>query len=445
MPKSNAVVLTDKAVQAAKVVGGQRLELWDARVPGLCLRVTEKGAKTWVVRYRTIDGRQPRLTLGTAGRAQGDLSLIEARDRASEVRRLAREGGDPAASKREKAAEARAIAIRTVGDLAEVYFRRCENGTYRATRAGKKLQTIAGERRLWAFRLLGAIGARRLEDVSRSEVRELLTAIAEEAPIQSNRARALLRSMFNFAVREERLAVSPMTGVMAAAEEKPRDRVLTDNELRAVWCELKYPSGLKIGDGDDAKPLWVSEQVRIALQLCLLTLQRRTEIAGMRVDELRLEEGTWTLVRERTKNGKAHLVPLPPTAVALIRSALELRGPQSNSPFVFPSPWKKLRDKSIDGGALSHALSDIYAALKIEGANLHDLRRSGASVMASERLLIPPIVISRLLNHTLDGGGGAAVTARHYAIHDYAKEKRAALHSWSKLLEAVATGAVQVV
>ncbi len=437
MPKTTAKMLTDKDVRAAKAAPGQRLELWDARSPGLCLRVTDKGSKTWVVRYRTRDGRQPRFTLGPAGSASGDLSLVEARDRASNVRRLAREGGDPAAAKRQEAADAKAVTIRTMDDLAESYFTKSLSGAYRATRSGKKPETVAAERRLWSFRLKPSLARRPVEAVTRAELRRLLAEISEAAPIQANRALALVRSMFNFAIHEERLTASPALGIKAIAEEVPRDRILTDAELSVLWKALEDPAGLHVLEGEDERALWVSEPVRIALRLSLLTLQRRTEIAGMQRDELRLDEATWLISKERTKNGKAHLVPLSPPAVDLIKQALALQSDDEPSPYVFPATWKKLAGQPIGAGALSHALSDVYAALQIKGANLHDLRRTGASAMASERLLVAPIVISRVLNHTVDGGGGAAVTLRHYAVHDYAKEKRAALDAWARLLNLI--------
>lgn len=247
--------------------------------------------------------------------------------------------------------------------------------------------------------------------------------------------------MFNFAVHEERVGKNPVAGIMAIAKEEPRDRILSDDELRALWSALLNPSGLVVKEARSTKPLWISPAVLIALRLSVLTLQRRTEVAGMRRDELRLDEGVWVIGKERTKNGKAHLVPLSAPALALVRQALALTSGDEPSDFVFPSPWKKLQGQPIDGGALSHALSDVYSAIGIQGANFHDLRRTGASAMASERLLVAPIVISRVLNHTMDGGGGAMVTARHYAVHDYAKEKRPALEAWASLLQTIVTDA----
>ena len=435
MPRTSAVILTERAVRSAKAVGGERVELWDARAPGLCLRVSDKG-KVWVVRYRTLDGRQPRQMLGPAGDGAGDLSLAEARDRAFDLRRLAREGVDPADQKRQDAIKARTAAIRTMADLAESFFEKTASGEYRATRRNKKPETLAGERRLWAFRLKARLGRVPVDHVGRQEVRAVLVEIARVAPIQSNRARALLRSMFNFAIREGRLSLNPVAGVVALGPEVARDRVLTDLEICRVWGALDNPAGLRVVEGDRTKPLYVSLPLRIALKLALLTLQRRTEVAGMRVDELRLDEAVWIIGKGRTKNGKPHLVPLSEAAMRLILLALSLRD-DVDSEYVFPSPWKRLRHRPIQPGALTHALVDVYNATNIRGANLHDLRRTGASNMASERLLIAPIVISRVLNHTLDGGGGATVTMRHYAIHDFAREKRAALNAWASLLDQI--------
>jgi integrase len=183
----------------------------------------------------------------------------------------------------------------------------------------------------------------------------------------------------------------------------------------------------------EGERVYVGRAVRIALELAMLTLQRRTEIAAMRRDELALEQGVWTIQGDRTKNDAAHLVPLPERALALVREAVELSDDADNpSPFVFPSPRSRL--KPISGGALTHALGDIYAALGIEGATVHDLRRTGATAMASERLGVLPFVVSRVLNHKSDTGGGAAVTAQVYNVHQYAAEKRTALTAWEGLL-----------
>lgn len=426
-----ATTLTDREVSSAKAEEGQRLELWDAKTPGLCLRVTDRGLKTWFVRYRTLDGRQPRFSLGT----YPAMKLADARDAATDAKRAARDGKDPAAMRKAAIIAAKAEPLRTIEDLAKAYFQAVESGKFKATKRGKKAATITAERSMWRHRLKPEVGAKRIDDLTRRQVKAALEKIALTAPIQSNRARALLRVMFTYAISEERVTVNPVAGVAAQGTEKARDRVLTDAELKAALAGIANPSALTIITGGETKPVHVGKPVALALRVALLTLQRRGEVAGMRVDELRLDEGSWTLSGDRTKNGVPHFVPLTPDAVQAIKDALALRD-DDKSPYVFPSPWKRLTGP-IGAGALTHALVDIYAGLGIEGATVHDLRRTGATVMASERLKVSPVVISRILNHTI-ASGGAAITAKHYALYDYAAEKRAALEAWAGLLSKLA-------
>jgi integrase len=151
----------------------------------------------------------------------------------------------------------------------------------------------------------------------------------------------------------------------------------------------------------------------------------------MRADELDLERGVWVIPAERAKNGRAHSVPLPPASVTLLRSALKLKS-RGKSAFVFPSP----RDKgaSIHPDALTRAMGGAMKALGFPLAGPHDLRRTGASRLASERIGVAPFVISQVLNHITDAGGGSATTRRHYNVHLYATEKRRALEAWESLL-----------
>lgn len=439
MPKLSATVLTTKSVAAARATEKRRVELWDGRT-GLGLRVSPSGEKTWVVRYRTPDGRQPRMTLGLAGDVPDALDLKSARERAIAIRGEAREGGDPAGDLRRQTEATRAEPIRTVGDLAEDYFKQTEDGRYRATKRRKKPETIVAERRLWRRRVKPDMGLINLDKLRRQDVRGLLQRIADEAPIQSNRALALIRGMLNFAVSIERLPINPIAGLKAISEERPRERILSDAELETLWKALDCPGDLALRtEAGDAR-LQVGAAVAIAIKLSMLLLQRRSEIAGMRKDELRLAEAVWVIGQRRMKAGRTHLVPLGAQAVKLIEQAIALQD-DDTSPFVFPAPWRKLSGRSIEGGAMSHALSDIYRACEIEGATLHDLRRTGAANMASERLKTAPVVISRVLGHTLDSGGASMVTARHYAIYDYASEKREAVQAWEDLLLKIVAGA----
>src|SRR5690606_5643450 len=114
--------------------------------------------------------------------------------------------------------------------------------------------------------------------------------------------------------------INPAAGLAPTAEEKPRERVLSDAELRAFWAALNDRSGLMRPprrEGDKPKPVYLGRSMAIAIQLCALLLQRRQEIAGMRLDELDLNQGTWTIPAARMKAGQPHVVPLPAHAISL--------------------------------------------------------------------------------------------------------------------------------
>jgi integrase len=432
------VTLTDRAVQAAKAEKGKRLELWDAKCPGLCLRVSENGSKAWVYRYRTADGRQPRLKLGDYSTAYG---LKEARRDAELTRVQVRAGADPASDKRRERNKAAAQPIKTAKDLAASYFKACEIGEYRPRGKTKKASTLAEERGLWRRHLEAPLGRLRLREIGPADVRDILRGlVAAGHGTTANRVRALLRQIFNFAIELDLMTVNPVAKVPALAAERARDRILSDKELRALWAALADGAVLRKPppeSGGEGERVYVSRGAALALKLAMLTLQRRAEIACLTRAELDLAQASWTIPAERTKNGRAHLVPLSKPAVELIEAAMKLAdaGQDEPSPVVFPSP--RNRKASILPGALSHAVADLCAALDIPKFTLHDLRRTGASVMASERLRVSPFVIGRVLNHTTETGGAAAVTLAHYAVHDFSPEKRAALAAWADVLMTV--------
>ncbi len=427
--------LTDRRVQAVKAAAGERLELFDTDTKGLLLRIGGD-TKTWFVRYRLPDGRQPRFKLGD----YPTLSLRQAREAASDARRRAGRGDDPADAKREAEREAKSQPLKTYDQLTTAYFLSCETGEWRPRNRTKRASTLAEERGLYRRHIQAPLGDLRVEKVSRDTVRALLRGLkAADKGVQANRALSLIRQTFAFALHEQRVAQSPVVGIKAVHEEKPRTRVLSDQEIATVWGALTEPGVLRrpAGDGGSDVKVYLGEPVRLALKLSLLLLTRRAEMAGMRRDELDLKQGLWLLPGERTKSTRPHAIPLSPYAASLIERAMAVAdlGSETPSPFVFPSP--RDRAKAITPGALSHAMRDLGLALGIESMRSHDLRRTAASVMASERLRIAPFLIGRVLGHSGETGGAAAVTLAHYALYDFLPEKRGALLSWERLLRGI--------
>jgi integrase len=440
-----AAKLTERAVQAAKAKDGERLELWDSSTPGLCLRVSAKDGlqtRTWVWRYRTNDGRQPRLKLGEHSQAFG---LAEAREQVGALRVLVRGGGDPAADRRRIRTAAKAEPLKTFDDLAVAYFAACEAGEWKPKGKVKRPRTLADERDIYARYLKAALGDERLDEIGRPMVKAAIRAVIARGVIaRANRAHAIARQMFAYAIAEERLTVNPATGFQPLASETPRARTLTDDELKALWTGLKDPAALTIAqDGGEPKSVNVGRPMAILLQLCVLLLQRRGEIAGMRRSELNLGQGTWLIPAERMKGGVAHLVPLPPKAVTLIQEALTLADDlarrrakegenAAEAQCVFPS--RSSLDAPIRGDSVNHAMRLICTAQAIKDASPHDLRRTGSTALTSERLGVSPFIRSKVLGHRGDTGGGSAVSMIHYDANTYIAEKRRALEAWEALL-----------
>lgn len=439
MPK---VRLTDRYVASVSAPPGTRLELFDDNPlgAGLMLRVSDKGRKSWTLRYWTEDGDKRRFSLGL----YPAVTLAEARKRCVQARLLATDGADPAGEKRRKKVERRSQTIRTFQDLSVAYFEATERGEWKPRGKRKRESTIAGEKWLWEKHIESPLGRLRLEDVTPAAIKALLRRlVAKGQDTSANRVRAQIRQMFNYAILEaESVVANPVARVRPLGEETPRNRVLRDEEIGAIWKALDDPTVLTCAKSArrENQRVYVSRSVGIAIKLLLITLQRRHEVACMTRAEVDLEQAVWSIPGARTKNGRATLVPLSSGAVTLIREALLLAdaGHDEPTPYVFPARWD--RSKSLTPASLTRALRDVRSALALPSLTPHDLRRTAATNMASERLRVSPFVIGRILNHTSEKGGAAAVTLSTYALYDFMPEKRSALIAWDSLLAQILAG-----
>ena len=434
-----SIRLTDRGVGAIRATGTQRIELWDSELRGLYLRISSS-SKVWGYRYRRLDGTQPRVRLGRyvpPDQADGDKSALTVAGARAKARRLQSQvddGRDPATERQTAKVEARAEPIRTIDDMAEAYFKACETGEYRPSKKRKRPPTIAQERYLYN-KYLKSLGRLRVEALTRKAAQQVLRDLLEAGRgVTSNRVRSLLRQIYAWGMLEGRVAINPAGEIDDMAEEKPRERVLTDDETRRLWNALIDPSKLRrpLPNGKD-EPLMVGRPVRIAIQLAMLTLQRRGEIATMNEDELDFDEKLWVIPAAKTKAGRSTAVPLGDEAIALIREALALRSQSlddEHRKFVFVG--RGSAQASIDPAAISHAMRDIRAAIGVPDITTHDLRRSGATRLAKAG--ISPFIISKLLNHAGNLGGGAAITMAVYVQHDFLDEKREAMLTFERSL-----------
>jgi len=380
------LMLTDRQVAAIKPTT-TRVEYVDEKVPGLALRVTPNGAKSWTVRYRHR-GRLRRLTLGSAS----VIPLVKAREHVRDLLHEASKGADPAT---EKQAGRKA---ETIGDLAALYIEKWAKLRKRSWKADDNLLRN---------KVLPTWQHRAIADITRQDVRGLVEDIAEAgAPIVANRVAALLSKMFAFALDRDLVQASPAVRIPRPGQEHARDRVLTEDELRSLWQEFDLLD----------KPMAAFYKLR------LLTAQRGGEVMSMRWHDLDLSTAWWTIPAEVSKNKLAHRVPLSRTAVTLIEA---LRTAAMNTVFVLGAAS---RTKGA-GARGKRQQSEAAATFTVPDFRGHDLRRTAASMMASGG--IPRLTISKILNHV-----ERSITAV-YDRHSYDAEKRAALDWWDAKLRAI--------
>lgn len=418
--------LTHRAAAAerskADATSAGRREVWDDKVKGLCLRTSARGTQTWVYRYR-FEGRQPRFTIG-----RGDIGLQEARRRAREVQVRIDRGEDPAGERRRTRAN-EAAPLRTFNDLADLYLAQCKSGDWRPMNKTKRPRTLADEAAILTRHVRPSLGGLGYANITRLDVKASLRKMTRKGiGAQTNRAHAVIRQVFAFAIAEDLVAANPATGFPVLAEEKPRVRIYRDDELAKLWGVLTDPSGTVDAEGD---PVRVGEAVRIAIKLAMMLGQRRNEVAGMAMSELDLGAKTWLIPADRMKGGRPHMVPLPDDAVNLINRAVEIAETEGPAAYVFPTRLNQ--DRAILPNSLTRALRKFTEALQIEGATFHDIRRTVSTNLTSERIGVTPFIRSKVLGHQ-DAGGGAVVSSTVYDSNTYLAEKRRALGAWTDLL-----------
>jgi integrase len=385
-------MLTDAAVRKKKPNPGKRVELHDGR--GLYLVIQPTGAKSWAYRYR-VGGKSRKLTLGTFP----TIDVAKARSLCSAAALKTKAGGDPARD--HKSAQSADDTFEKVARLFVERYARPKNRTW--AQSARWLGLAAGEGGSLVLTGKGAIakwGGRKIGTIQRTDVIRLLDEMVDQCnPISANRLLAAVRKLFNWAEARYGLTNNPCHRVEMPGSETARDRVLTDDELAAVW---RATTGL-------------SGYFESVVKLLILTGQRRSEVAGMEWRELDLAAKLWKLPRGRVKNDTGHEVPLSAQSLAVIESVPRI----ANRTLVFTTTG----ETPISG--FWKAKIDIDGASGVDGWTFHDLRRTAASGMARLGVSLP--VIEKILNHSSGTFRGVVGV---YQRHSFAEEKRAALDLW---------------
>jgi integrase len=393
---------------------------FDARCPGLSVRIQRTGKPAFVVWYTAPNSKRKRLTLGPVA----GVELDDARRQAAEIINAARGGRDPSMDR--KQARQAAAEVFTVGDLISAYL---TEHAQRHQRPRTLIETKRALNRHWLpLHTLPAV------DVDRRDVSARLLELARTTgTVGANRARANLSAAFVWAMKAGLIDHNPVIGTVKG-EETSRERVLAPDELGAIWEATADLNGY------DA-----------IVRLLMLTGARRLEVGGMAGAELDLARALWLLPAARTKNRREHEVPLSRQALAIIHEFPELPGrpyffgPGGRTPF---SGWSRSKKRLDDRIARQRAERRLGRPLeageepkpedRLKAWTLHDLRRSLVTYMADrEELGIEPHIIEAVVGHASGHKDGVAGIYNRAA---YREQKKGALQAWANWLEATVAG-----
>lgn len=444
-----AKVLT--AVGLSKLRPGKsRIEIPDGGCPGLYAVVQSTGTKSWALRFRRPgDDRPAKLALGTVNTEEprpdepepvvgGYMTLSAVRRLVAKLKHEIAQGRDPAAAHmadRRRRAETGTFEDAT-REFVEQHARKrtrrwFETAALLGLRAtgGDELEVIKGglcDR--WRKRPVTEVGEddvfRVLDEARSKGVPGLKHRKGRESESMARVLYSALSSMFGWLVEKRRVRANPVAALKKPTAPQPRERVLTDEEVVAVWSACDE----------------ITEPFGALYRTLLLTGCRLNEVARMAKSELTADGAAWTIPGDRTKNHRPHVVPLPPLARDIVASAAkrsELDDATSACPFVFTTNNRT----PISGFSKMKVALDEAMAKKLGAGTLmppwrvHDLRRTVATGMAE--IGIAPHIIEACLNHLSGHKGGVAGV---YNRATYAPEKKAALERWAAHVERLVSG-----
>jgi integrase len=396
---ANRVKLTDRTVANAEPApAGQRRKIADAVVPGLVLRITDRGSKTWVLWRRWDHAPNPSAkALGT----YPAMSLAGAREKARGWLMQLDQGIDPRKTEAQARASEQERRTNTFEAVAEEFIRRHALKKRTGERTAREIRT----------ELIPHWGPRPITEITRQDVVRLVEAIVDRpAPAYARNIYGHIQTLFNWAINRGiyGLQASPcdrLRPTQLIGQKIARQRVLNDDELRALWsaaAEMDYPCG----------PL---------IQMLMLTGARLNEVAEARWREFDLLQQRWVVPAARFKSDAEHRIPLTSDMVEVLNALPRWTGGDllfTTTGGVKPT-WPGSRLKRALNAAMASAPHWTF----------HDIRRTVRTRLSALR--VPYEVAELIIGHAKRG------LARVYDQHEYEEEMRAALEAWNARLRSI--------
>ncbi len=391
------VKLTDRFLKTHKPEGNE--EIFDTGgPPGFSARVGPRSVSFYLV-YR-VDGKRERYRVGDYDpEGEKGFKLAAARLEAEKIR----------GTKTNPAAKQRALKeAGTFEDIAREFLEKMPRAKRKAAQRKVRPSTAKNYRLRMEGKLIPQWGKRTLDSITRKDVRDFFDEMAEETPVEANRAFALLGRFYRWANTEELATTNPCFGLVApGGEELPKHKNWPLSEIRAVWGAL---------DGE-------SEMMRIYVKLLFLTGCRKGELAAAEWTWFDQDKALLHIPAAANKAGVDKDVPLTPPAVELLD---ELRGLSGESGYLFPGP----KETPITNP--QHMKERVAKRAKVE-FTLHQIRDCVGDELVE--LGVDMDTIATVLGHVV----GGRIT-RIYAKRDRVKPARVALEKWASRLEHILSG-----
>lgn len=429
--------ITKRTVDAATPGTTDRF-IWDGNLPGFGLKVTPAGGKIYIYQYRLARPGAAERTAAkryTIGK-HGKLTPDEARREAKRLAALVEQGIDP--RQQELAAfaaedEAARLAAEQARAERELAFEKIANLwlDHYEHEKGRRPASVRQARLVVRNHLAPRLSGRTITNVGRSDLQAVIDAVPPQQRAMRRAVFAYASILFGWAHKRGDIAANPLASIIKPEAPKARKRVLTDDELAAVWHAASNANG-------PFAPFF---------KLLILTGQRRSEVAEMEWGELDRATATWTIPVERAKNDVAQIVHLVPEVIAELDNLSLSHQLRAKHPTPDAKAWPKSGHVLTTTGrtpisgitkakiALDTAVAKANADVPLPHWRIHDLRRTLAT--GFQRLGIRFEVTEATLNHVSGAKGGVAGI---YQQHDWKEEKRDALKLWAAFVAAIAAG-----
>lgn len=368
--------------------------IWDSNLKGFGLKVTKNGHRSYIYQFR-MGGRESTSRRYTIGSHGSPWTPTTARAEAERIAIQVAQGIDPVAAEKERRRQAVDLAFES---YAALFAATCKGAGWR--------RMVDRSLKLYAT---PALKRKALPEIRRADIATMLDKIPPHMLATRRNTFAAVRRLFRWAVSRGDIERSPCEGMETPPPVTPRDRVLTDSELKLAWEAA----------GKTTRPFGP------IVRLLIVTGQRREEVTGLDWSELDRREALWSLPKERSKNETGHLVPLSSLAVQILD---EFVGGETwpKRGRVFPtSTGNAFTAHSRGKMRLDTAIAEAEGGETVPPWRLHDLRRTMAT--GFQKLGIRFEVTEAALNHL---SGSRAGVAAVYQRHDWKDEKRAAFDAW---------------